>query len=59
MGTPQIIENHNLSTAWLEVFEQIVTSGGKNEISPLVLTLTDFSEVDIIRNTLNAHLEKK
>lgn len=58
MSSPQIIENHNLSTAWLAVFEQIISSAGKNEISPLVLTLTDFSEVDIIRNTLNAHLEK-
>jgi len=58
MGTPHIIENHNLSSAWLAIFEQIVTSGGKNEISPLILTLTDFSEVDIIRNSLNTHLER-
>jgi thymidylate synthase len=59
MDVPQIIgKDHNLSTAWLEVFEQIVISKGKSEMSPLVLTLTDFSEEDSIKSTLNEHLQE-
>jgi hypothetical protein len=60
MGIPHLIDNPelNLSSAWLEIFERIVTAKGKKEISPLVLTLTDFSEVDAIKNALNGHLAK-
>lgn len=50
-------ESSNLSMAWLEIFESIVNSSGK-EVSPLVVTLTDFSEDKKIRDILNSHLKK-
>lgn len=50
-----LIERDNLSIAWIDIFDQVVNTAG-NEISPLVLSLTDFNENDKIKNALNSHL---
>lgn len=55
--TPLIIEETNLSNAWVKAFEFITTNPGK-EVSPLVLTLTDFQESDKIRVALDLSLIK-
>lgn len=47
--------NLNISSLWLNVLEKIVISSGK-EISPLVISLTDFSENEFIRNSLDKKL---
>jgi thymidylate synthase len=53
---PVIIEVDNLSVAWRSILEKLVES--KNgEISPLVLSLTDFKETANIRSALDKHLE--
>ncbi|MBS1549699.1 MAG: thymidylate synthase [Bacteroidetes bacterium] len=59
MNIPTLIQgdNLNLSTAWLEIFEKVVDYSGK-EISPLILTLTDFTENKIIKNELNLNLKR-
>lgn len=56
MNTPILIEENNLSLAWLKIFDKITNSSG-NEISPLVLTLTGFEESLQVKNMLNAHLQ--
>ncbi|GAA3984704.1 hypothetical protein GCM10022246_40530 [Pedobacter ginsengiterrae] len=55
---PLIIKNTNLSEAWTNVLEHIVKNPGK-EVSPLMLTLTDFGEEDAIRKLLDADLGSK
>lgn len=49
--SPSIIENLNLSETWTSALRKICDNGG--EITPLIVTLTDFSETENIRNTIN------
>jgi len=53
--SPFIIEDTNLSDAWRRTLEKILNSSGK-EITPLVISLTEFHESESIRNLLNLHL---
>lgn len=52
---PLLIEETNLSDAWCKVLECIVKNPGK-EITPLLLTLTNFEESLKTREVLNLHL---
>ncbi|MES2458195.1 MAG: thymidylate synthase [Bacteroidota bacterium] len=52
---PLFIKNTNLSEAWTEVLNTLVSNSGK-EISPLLLTLTDFVESSDVRELLDADL---
>lgn len=54
---PYLIEDTNISTAWCKILEQIVNHSG-NEISPMILTLTQFEETDSVRKILDDHLSK-
>ena len=54
---PLIVEDKNLSNAWRRILELLVNNRG--EISPLVLTLTDFHETKSIKDVLVKHLEVK
>lgn len=55
MSTPLMIEDENLSIAWYRILKYIVGHPRK-EITPLVLTLSDFEENEKIRTTLNSDL---
>jgi thymidylate synthase len=52
---PHTIEDLNLSEAWVAALHKVIDTG-KSEISPLVLTLTDFTEVNYIRKALDTDL---
>lgn len=54
--SPLLIEETNLSNAWCKVLENILNSPGK-EISPLLLTLTNFEESLKTRRALDTHLK--
>lgn len=56
MSIPILIDESNLSIAWLKIFQSIIDHPGK-EIMPLVLTLSNFDEIDEIKNTLNIDLK--
>lgn len=53
--SPFIIEDTNLSNAWHTALERTVNSSGI-EISPLIITLTEFNESSKIRDILDSHL---
>ena len=53
--TPLLIEGTNLSAAWCKIVEHIVLNPGK-EITPLVLTLTNFTESKKVRNLIDQSL---
>lgn len=55
--TPFIIEENNLSTAWCSALQHIVDNPGK-EISPLVLSLTEFEESENVRKILDSSLSE-
>lgn len=55
MNIPVLIQDNNLSKAWLQVLQHIVDNSGK-EITPLVLTLSGFEEDIIIKRELNNDL---
>lgn len=55
MTTPTLIKDSNLSKSWLDVLEKLSQPNVK-ELSPLVVTITDFSENDHIRGVLDDHL---
>ncbi|MFC4213414.1 hypothetical protein ACFOWA_19635 [Pedobacter lithocola] len=55
--SPTIIENTNLSGAYMKVLGLLANEKG-NEITPLILSLTDFSESEHIRDFLDDHLIK-
>lgn len=58
MDTPEfVIEETNLSTAWMKAVDRILTGPGK-EMSPFVLSLTQFEETQEVRNALDAALKK-
>lgn len=53
MNIPLLIEETSLSDAWCNVLERIINEG---EITPLVLSLTQFDENIAVKNILNADL---
>lgn len=55
MTKPLLIEETNISLAWYEVLKYILDHPGK-EISPLVLSVTDFNESEYIRNIIDKSL---
>lgn len=55
MSLPILIENSNLSIAWYKVLKYIKDHRG-NEITPLVLTLSDFEEDENIKDILDYDL---
>lgn len=55
MTSPLLIESANLSYSWIQILDYIVNNPGK-EITPLVLSITDFEEDFEFRSTLNAKL---
>lgn len=55
--SPFLIENLNLSEAWVAALRKI-TDKGASEISPLIVTLTDLTESIDIRSALNDDLAK-
>lgn len=55
--SPFVIENLNLSTAWVSALKKITDNGG-SEISPLIVTLTDFTESGDIRKALDVDLTR-
>lgn len=55
MSTPIMIEDNNLSAAWLRILKCIIKNPGK-EIMPLVLTLSGFEEDDRIKSVHNSDL---
>ncbi|MGF6849433.1 thymidylate synthase [Chitinophaga sp. W3I9] len=58
MNNPYIIEGKNLSETWLTAMTKIIESSGK-EITPLVLTMTDFGESQTFRQHLNSDLHSR
>lgn len=56
MTTPILVEDLNLSESWLNILDRIANSKKTTELSPLILTITDFKENEKIRNTLDNHL---
>lgn len=52
-----IIEDTNLSNAWITAVNRIVESPGK-EITPLLVSLTGFEETERTRKFLDAHLKQ-
>jgi thymidylate synthase len=55
MSSPLLIEDNNLSNAWCSVLNHIVKNSGY-EITPLVVTLSDYNESDVIKRKLNLNL---
>ena len=55
MTSPTLIQDLNLSQSWLEVLKRLIDISG-NELSPLVLTITDFDEIESIRKALDNNL---
>ncbi|WP_298508122.1 hypothetical protein [uncultured Kordia sp.] len=55
MTTPLLIEDTNVSKAWIRVLEHIIDNNGK-EICPLVLSITEFNEDISFQETLNLNL---
>ncbi|HEV7332537.1 MAG TPA: hypothetical protein VGN63_15975 [Flavisolibacter sp.] len=53
---PLLLEGENLSDVWLKVLESTLENS-PHEITPLIVTLTDFKESSTIRETLDAHLQ--
>ena len=57
MDTNYVVSGLNLSESWLTVFDKVTNNTG-NELSPLVVTITDFSESLAVKRTLDKHLVK-
>lgn len=55
MTKPLLIEEKNISIAWYNVLKYVLDNPGK-EISPLVLSLTDFKESEDIRSIIDNSL---
>lgn len=58
MNSPYVIEETNLSRAWVATVQRIIDTSG-SEITPLVLTLTGFDEDKNLREALDSNLLKK
>ena len=57
MTTPTLIEDFNLSESWLKVLEKFNDVSG-DELSPLIITITDLRENRNVREYLDEHLFK-
>lgn len=55
-STPLLIEETNLSNAWCKILDR-ASNESKKEITPLLLSLTDFDESKNIREILDADLK--
>ena len=55
MNIPILIQDDNLSGAWLQALQHIVDNSGK-EITPLVITLSGFDEDNEFKKKLNQDL---
>lgn len=55
MTKPLLIEDVNLSEAWIKVLKYIADNPGR-EISPLILSITDFNEIENVRKKLDSML---
>jgi hypothetical protein len=55
--SPFVIENKNLSETWIAALSKIVNSAG-SEITPLVVTITDFTETPYLRRVLDEDLAR-
>ncbi len=55
-SSPLLIEDTNLSEAWYRTLKHIFNNRGK-EISPLLLSITNFDETSELKQILNAHLK--
>ncbi len=55
MTTPLLVEDTNLSKAWIKVLDHIIKNSGK-EITPLMLSVTKFDEEMEFRDLLNSSL---
>lgn len=58
MTSPTLIRDLNLSQSWLSILDEINSNKGTTELSPLVLTITDFTENENTRKVLDKHLYK-
>lgn len=58
MTTPTLIQDLNLSESWLKVLEAYDGIPGQ-ELSPLIVTITDFEENETVRKTLDEDLLKR
>ena len=54
--SPLLIEDTNLSNAWCKILDWIIKNPGM-EITPLILSLTNFEESKKVREILNSHLK--
>lgn len=57
MTSPYVIEDTNLSNAWIKAVNKIMENSG-NELTPLLITLTDFEESLDVRKVLDSNLKK-
>tara|TARA_R100000789_G_C2984599_1_gene144440 strand:+ start:62 stop:814 length:753 start_codon:yes stop_codon:yes gene_type:complete len=55
MTIPTLIQDSNISKSWLEVLGRFKNPNCQ-ELSPLIVTITDFTEDSHIRDVLDAHL---
>lgn len=55
--SPFLIDHTNVSEAWCRTLEHIIECPG-NEITPLVISLTEFNETPGFRSILDDHLQK-
>lgn len=58
MTTDYIIEDTNLTNAWIQILNRVIVSPGM-EITPLLLTLTGFDESQVIREVIDTSLDKR
>ena len=56
--TPFLLEDDNISSAWQKTLNHIVNNPGK-EITPLILSLTGFEEIDMVREALDEDLKAR
>ncbi len=52
-----IVEDTNLTNAWRTTLSRVINSRGK-EITPLLITLTEFNETKNVRDILESHLKR-
>jgi thymidylate synthase len=55
--SPYLVEDSNISEAWCRTLEHIIDCPGY-EITPLIVSLTEFNEMPGFRSALDAHLQK-
>ena len=55
MSAPLLIDDTNLSNAWCRVLDHTIKNSGY-EITPLIITLSDFNELEKIKSNLNISL---